>query len=164
MNLQRIFSQRRGMSAAADKTILVLDPGHTTGYAIFKGLTLLEKDHITTYVSDKDTYYYEKLDNLIEQVNFVVIENYRVYGEKRDQHVASDVPTLQIIGAVKYMCYLQQKSRYLQMAGDVKGFWTNEKLLKWGIVEPGVNKHALDAVRHGCHFLVFNADYLEAIK
>ena len=41
-----------------------------------------------------------------------------------------------------------------QMASTAKTFATDKKLREWGFWERGM-RHARDAIRHGCYFLLF---------
>ena len=71
------------------------------------------------------------------------------------------------IGVIKMACSDMGLPVYLQTAGEVKRRWANEILVKKGIIVPRgrgyilaatgepINKHELDALRHGMHFSYF---------
>ena len=89
----------------------------------------------------------------MDTTDAVIIENYRIYAHKLEQHSSSDVPTLQLIGAIKYMLYKRNIPYKLQMAQQAKGFVTDAKLKEWGMWDIG-HKHARDACRHCVYYLV----------
>ena len=101
--------------------------------------------------------------NLQELVMFVtgifpariVMEDYRVYGHKSEQHVGSQVVTVQYIGIFKLIAEQLKIPVYLQMAWQAKQFQTDEKLRAWGLYQVA-HKHANDAIRHGCYFYLFH--------
>jgi hypothetical protein len=101
--------------------------------------------------------------NLTELVMFVsgmapsrlVMENYRVYGHRAQQHVGSEVVTVQYIGIFKLVAEQLHIPVILQMAWQAKGFATDSKLKTWGIYQVA-HKHANDAIRHGVYFYLFS--------
>jgi hypothetical protein len=84
----------------------------------------------------------------------VVMENYRVYGHKTEQHAGSEVVTIQYIGVIKLACEQLQLPLHMQMAWQAKGFATDSKLHAWGIYQTA-KRHANDAIRHGVYFFLF---------
>jgi hypothetical protein len=89
----------------------------------------------------------------IYEPDIVVMENYRVYKNKLDRHTNSDVPTLQLIGQIKYVCGQRNIPIALQMAAQAKGFADDNKLKQWNFW--GRSVHARDAIRHGVYYLLF---------
>jgi len=85
----------------------------------------------------------------------VVCENYRVYEHRKEQHVGSEVVTIQYIGVVKLACQMFFVPLILQMAWQAKGFQTDAKLKEWGLYQVAM-KHANDAIRHGCYYYLFH--------
>lgn len=130
--------------------LLALDPGDTTGYAIFEGGTFLESGQIPTLSPSA-------IADFVEEVapDRVVCESYRIYGHKLREHSGSDVPTLQLIGAVRLVCERSGIPLAFQAAHQAKGFCSDTKLRQWGLFHPS-SKHARDAARHGAYFLLFN--------
>jgi len=55
---------------------------------------------------------------------------------------------------IKTLCLQQDIKWHTQNAQTGKGFCTDDKLRQWGLYIPGI-RHAMDAVRHGAHFLIF---------
>lgn len=88
----------------------------------------------------------------------VIYENYRVYAHKLERHSNSEVYTLRLVGVIEYLCDVKHKIPYYnQMAQQAKGFVTDDKLKKWGYYRQGL-RHARDAIRHGCYFLLFDKE------
>jgi hypothetical protein len=82
------------------------------------------------------------------------MESYQVYDWKKDEHSFSQVPTLQVIGCIKTICKILHIPYYSQTAQVAKHFCTDEKLEQWGMWKRG-ERHARDAIRHGCYWLLF---------
>lgn len=132
--------------------LLALDPGETTGYALFDGGTFIESGEIPTPTP-------MTMLTLIEgsAPSRVVCESYHIYGHKLRQHSGSDVPTLQLIGGVRLACEILEIPLYFQAAHQAKGFCSDAKLRAWGLFHPS-SRHARDAARHGAYFLLFGKD------
>lgn len=154
VSFSELFELARG-EAKVPKRILVLDPGETTGFAIFEDNQLVRSGQIST-VQDKEVYW-EKLYFLMthEKYNYVVCEDYRIYQHKLARHSFSPVLTLRIIGGIDLLATLYGVPIHYQMATQAKGFVTDAKLKEWGFWAHGQN-HARDAIRHGCYFLLFH--------
>ena len=138
-----------------DGTLLALDPGETTGWALLtEGHKLLRSGEIKTKTVEIGI---PALQELLKKYkpNFVVYEHYRVYQHKAKDHAHSDLHTSQFIGAIKAVCIVWDIPYYAQMASVAKGFCTDEKLKDWRLYKRG-EKHARDAIRHGIYFLIFN--------
>ena len=87
----------------------------------------------------------------------VVMEDYKVYGWKTDQHAWAALHTPKFIGSIVALCYIHQIPYHMQMAQQAKGFCSDEKLEGWGYYDRGM-RHARDAVRHGCYYTLFNEE------
>jgi hypothetical protein len=131
--------------------LLSVDPGHTTGYALwvrgkltgFGQLSTLERPLV--------------LRDLVQRrkPTYVVFEAYQIYSWKLDQHAFSDVPTLRLIGALELIC-LERDIPYSSLtAQQSKSFVTDEKLKAWSMFQTSTKRHANDAIRLGAHFLIF---------
>lgn len=134
------------------RPILALDPGETTGLALWNPdeqnilLCQLETPDIPTG--------YDKLWGIINYLSLskpslahVRYEDYRVYGHMTEQHSFSHLHTARLIGAVEVACHLAQVRWSCCLAIHAKTFWTDEKLKLCGLYNPGL-KHARDAERH----------------
>lgn len=153
-NFQELFKRRRGDEFKAPPRVLCLDPGETTGYALFEHGTLTTAGQVRT-IDD-----WKIISDLFEEMNptHVVYENYRVYSHKLDRHAFSEVYTLRLIGVIEFLCDVVYRIPYCnQMAQQAKGFTTDEKLKHWGFYDKGP-KHARDAMRHGVYYLLFNQE------
>jgi hypothetical protein len=133
--------------------LLALDPGKTTGWAFFYNGTYYRSGAIPGNA--------KQIKKLLDdsRPELVVIESYRIYASKAQQHVHSDVPTLQLIGAIRYICETATPTipTVFQTAAQGKAFCTDDKLREWGFHVRGTGAvHANDATRHACHFLLFS--------
>lgn len=140
--------------------VLCLDPGLTTGWAIFNEGILdstgqwntPSPDVIAEFISDLHGFE----GSLRTPLSLIVFEEYRVRGNKFKEHVGSEVVTIQHIGAIKVAASMIDVPVWKQTAGQVKAFCTDHKLRAWGLYQPG-QKHANDAIRHGCYYHLFVA-------
>ena len=147
------INNKKGVSIP--EILLAFDPGETTGCCVFKNGRPVEFRQLPTVNKKTRDYEWDIIEEFIDEINpdAVIIENYRIYAHKLDQHSSSDVPTLQLIGAIKYMLHKRNIPFKLQMAQQAKGFVTDAKLKEWGMWDIG-HKHARDACRHCVYYLV----------
>jgi hypothetical protein len=136
--------------------LLAVDPGETTGFAVFDSyLTAdwVEIDQIKTWPEPDAV---RNLTSLIETSHpqLVVAEQYRIYDWKSDDHKWSPVNTTQVIGCIWTLCIQRGIPIVWQSAQNAKGFWTDDKLKEYGVYIPGV-RHGRDATRHALHYLCF---------
>lgn len=140
----------------AYKRILAFDPGHTTGWALFELGTLLESGQIdTTSISAC----LESAQPLFHLYNpeVVVMEDYRIYKWRQKQHVGSEMLTVQIIGCLQTLAIQDFVNHIVKQPASVaKGFCDDKKLKEWDYWQTG-QRHARDAIRHGCYFILFGA-------
>jgi hypothetical protein len=138
-------------------TVLSLDPGETTGYALFEttptSANMVYFGQVKTWELDKAIIAFTHLLDTYKP-NIVVFEAYRIYEWKTDQHTNSEVPTLQVIGCLKTLCIQRSIPFTDQSAQVAKQFVTDEKLTAWNFYHAGV-RHARDAIRHGAYYLLF---------
>lgn len=138
-------------------TLLALDPGETTGWARFSAtpeqLVLEEFGQAKTWPIDQSV---SGVTELLGRhaPTVVVMESYRVYEWKTDDHSWSSVPTLQLIGCIKTLSIQRNTPFYEQTAQIAKNFCTDERLKTWGMYPKGL-RHARDAIRHGIYYLLF---------
>jgi hypothetical protein len=132
--------------------LLSMDPGETTGWCLFVEGNLEKCGQLDT----KDNYQKTVIEFFrLHQPTHVVCEDYKVYEHKLKQHAWASLHTPQLIGAIKMLAVQYDIPMHLHMAGVAKGFCTDPKLKMWGVYQPGV-KHARDAIRHACYYLLFN--------
>ncbi len=137
-----------------EERLLSFDPGHTTGWAFFVGITLVEAGEIdTTSIPLATNTITELLDSYLP--NAVVIEDYRIYKWRAKHHAGSNLLTARVIGCIETLSSMSLIADvFKQPANIAKGFCTDTKLKEWGYYRKGL-KHARDATRHGCYFLMF---------
>lgn len=151
ISFQELLRKRRGDNFVVPARLLVLDPGHTTGWTVFEKGELTASGQINTIEK------WENIDNLFNDVQptMVLYENYRVYAHKLERHSNSEVFTVRLVGVIEFLCdVMWQIPHYNQMAHQAKGFVTDDKLKAWGYYVKG-QRHARDAMRHGLYFLLF---------
>lgn len=135
---------------------LCFDPGHTTGWAVFVGLKLVQSGQIDT--SDLPTAI-PNITGLFDNFppDIVVIEDYRVYEWRAKHHAGSELLTTQVLGAIQTICIQRFVSPIIKQPAHIaKGFCTDKKLKDWHMYKTG-ERHARDAIRHGAYFLIFGA-------
>lgn len=134
--------------------LLALDPGETTGYAYFHRGQLVESGQLSTqYVKTSIKPLSDFFD--AHSTSLVVFEDYRIYSWKTDTHTWASLHTPQLLGVIETLCYLRQIKTFRQMAQQPKQFCTDEKLELWHMYKIG-ERHARDAIRHGCYYQLFN--------
>lgn len=164
MDFKTLLQRHKGKDFVAPERLLCLDPGHTTGVALFVNGELSHCEQVATVIKTTlgTKLLWENLLDLFVRTNptAVVCENYRVYQHKLKQHSNSSVETLRVIGGIDLLCGLGWEGHEpvpikYQMASQAKGFVTDEKLKSWGMWQKGM-RHSRDAVRHGCYYLLFD--------
>lgn len=135
---------------------LCFDPGHTTGWAAFQGFELVKSGQIdTTSVENAAS----EVARLIKEYppDLVVMEDYRVYKWRAKHHVGSEMLTTRIIGCIETICIINSIFDIIKQPAHIaKGFCTDKRLREWGFYVKG-ERHARDAIRHGCYYLIFGA-------
>lgn len=135
--------------------LICLDPGKTTGWCLFENGKLTLTGQIPDCFDDKniDT---TELFKLFDALNpdFILYEDYKVYGHKLERHTFNPVFTLRLIGAIESYAQIKGLPTHKQMAVTAKNFCTDDKLKQWGFWQQGA-RHARDSIRHGCYFLLF---------
>lgn len=144
--------------------MLCLDPGFTTGVAVFTDGVLtdwLQVETIKENDKGKPEILWQNYIDLFERMKptLVVCENYRIYQHKLNQHANSSVDTLRLIGGIDMYCKMHKVPIRYQMANEHKGFCDDKKLQMWGYWKPGM-RHSRDAIRVGTYFLLFNKEDL----
>jgi hypothetical protein len=130
--------------------LLALDPGDTTGVAMFKIGRLWKSTSMA-----RDLLAFERLIVGFAP-DILVVESYNIYASKLERHTFSNVPTLRLIGAIEFIALKADIPIVWQSAATGKGFVTDEKLKWWGYYTTE-SRHARDAIRHGVHYLIFRS-------
>lgn len=110
--LRKVYA---GDFSTIPERLLCLDPGETTGYALFENGYLKTYGQTETVIlsEEKGAKQGEKvidwgaLEELFcdQAPTYIVCENYRIYAHKLDRHSFSQVETLRLIGGIDMMCH-----------------------------------------------------------
>lgn len=154
LNFNDLFERLRGDKKVPHK-LICFDPGKTTGWCTFVDGKLDKVGHIEHCYDDNNIDATAILKVLQEeQPDFILYEDYKVYAHKLARHTFNPVFTLRLIGAIETYGQITGIPTHKQMAVTAKNFVTDEKLKSWGFWETGM-RHARDAIKHGCYFLLF---------
>lgn len=145
----------RTTAATPTPLLIALDPGETTGYAIFEAGVLIDAGQLDTRRIKLSVQVLTDFFDRFSNTPFVVFENYKVYAWKTESHAWATLHTPQLLGVIETLCYLRGWKTARQMAQQPKQFCTDIKLKTWGYYRTG-EQHARDAIRHGCYYLLFN--------
>ena len=138
------------------RRLFAIDPGGTTGIAYFKGIELQYSRQVKSG-EDVPKAALEIRELMREcDPHVAVMEDYRIYKWKKDDHTWSSLFTPRLIGAVEFICEDGWHVPLVkQMAQQPKQFVTDDKLMAWGLYSRG-EQHARDAVRHACYHILFD--------
>lgn len=171
-----------------DGVVLSLDPGETTGWAVFDKKVLKACGQ---FPSASITQAWNHCVTLIMRHKFVVndsalkccdsdsaahnntpwfppikaggradfsmvIEDYRVYSFKANDHKFSSVYTVKVLAVYELLAAMYNIPVKLTLAHPAKKFVTDNKLRAWGFWQTG-ERHARDAIRHGAYYIVQNS-------
>lgn len=126
--------------------ILFVDPGDTTGYAIFEE----DGELLTKGQADFDKF----LDFLIQNTfDRIVVEDYRLRKGKQAQQTGSRFQAVQVIGALKYVAR-QERIGFELVNVQAKTLGS----MYSGVKPPSDHKksHEIDAYNIGIYWLVAN--------
>lgn len=142
----------------AQPRVVALDPGETTGACYFLGPDIQDARQIATKemplaaVAVRE--YIQDMFGGHGPLDAVVIEEYRVYSWKAEDHSWQSMHTSRLIGAVQLICHDKGVPLFQQSAQNAKGFCTDDKLQAWGLWQKG-ERHARDAIRHAVYHMLF---------
>lgn len=161
--------------------VLALDPSGnftegkgTTGFAFSRDGFIFKAGQICAAEYKTQMEYWKAIMDLIDSefdydynTYQLVCEDYRLYASASQAQINSNLETPQLIGAIKYHCYMNNLPITMQMASEVKERWSNEVLQNKGMLKYDyftraywmgdlkLGDHSLDAVRHCLHFITF---------
>lgn len=150
---------------AESYTVLALDPGYTTGYAIANVVntdsdsSLFRVMECGQYKTPEISALRELFDYILREyplIDYVVYEDYRIYANRSAQHIGQKLHVAQLIGAILLLADIHEVPTQSYMASVVKDFTTNRRLADWHLYLPG-KPHAMDALRHLVYFLAFGS-------
>ena len=132
---------------ARQSDLLALDPGETTGVAVWHA------EESIIYLFQLETGSIEKGFRLVEELIDIVqphhlrAEDYRVYGHMTEQHSFAHLHTAQFIGSIRTVAAQKGIPLSVCLAMHAKTTWTDDKLKMCNLYNKGM-KHARDAQRH----------------
>lgn len=131
--------------------MLSIDPGETIGIAYFESGALKQ-----AYQENMKLLTARSLEAILERHNphLIILEDYKIRANKSEAHINSSLFTVRLIGQIENQIELREISLQKQLPAQAKGFCTDRKLKAWNMYQEHC-KHANDAVRHGCYFLLF---------
>lgn len=132
--------------------VLCLDPGETTGWALFEHGLLVRSGQEGT--GTHPAFMADFLYDFEPEPTVIVYEEYRIRGNKAKQHIGSEVFTIQHIGVIRAVADDLGVKLVKQTAGMAKTFATDVKLRRWGLYQTN-RRHANDAIRHGVYYHLF---------
>lgn len=152
MNYLELLQRTRGYIPTV--RCLCLDPGETTGVAVFRDGGLISWSQAATKDLDKGV---DNIEQLLTDVqpDIIVMEDYKVYDWKTKQHAWAALHTPQLLGVIHCLARLKGIPIERRMAFEAKTFCTDTKLIEWNMYKPGM-RHARDAIRHGCFAYLFS--------
>jgi hypothetical protein len=174
----------KSYTAPSAKYVLAIDPSGafyegkgTTGYCLLNCNTkcIAEIGDINASRYKTDTIYWNEHVDLLSTIVaaypnlVVVIEDYFLYATKAKAQINSKFETCQLIGILKYWCYINKVPYRMQSASAVKTRWPDHilehkhYLKSFGtsyvlLNDTPVNRHMRDALRHAVHYAVFGGN------
>lgn len=154
-------------------TILAIDPsGNFTEGKGTTGWSLLDENEnilacgqiLASSYECKEEYWKAHL-NLIDklQPDRLVVEDFLLYASKSNNQINSRFETPKLIGIIELYAHKHNIILKLQRAVDVKGRWTDDRLVNSKIITKTNNRyyaggvmiseHIRDSIRHGIHYI-----------
>lgn len=136
--------------------IVAFDPGFTTGVAFYNEWAEPDGPYWTSEVAGL-----KALWNIIHEeapYDRVVYESF-LY-QRRDK---VDLRPVEAIGVIRLYCILSDIIPVAQTPAHGKRFWTDDKIKKIGLWEPG-KVHAMDALRHLLYYQAFQLNQTHLLE
>lgn len=153
----------------------------TTGYAVIDAATgqLEIVDVVAASTAECVEEYWEKHLQLLNKIYLdndgdivVRCEDYLLYKSKAMDQVQSHFETPQLIGIIKYWCFINKVTLFMRSASTVKNRWTDEILERKNYIEKKSNSwypvgcgnphnltlHERDAIRHAVACYCFDIE------
>lgn len=149
------------------KRIVALDPGGTTGWAMWQDRPLMEDAGLWNYFTigqmgpephHEDLYASLELWHVSDYT--IVCESFEFRQGKQRHNIVLD--SKEYIGVVKLLQQQRNIPVVFQTAALGKGFVTDDKLKVMGLWYPG-KKHAMDAMRHLIYYMVTKRGHKDLI-
>ncbi len=164
--------------------ILALDPSGnfhegkgTTGWCVFdcldRRVTVVGEVAAGRYTCLEEHWsaHLDLIDKFVERYGsenvHIVFEDYLLYQKKAISQTNSRMETPQLLGVLKYHCWVNGVEYNLQPANEVKLRWENDVLQYKGYIKKdgkgfelpvghkALSRHVLDSVRHAVHYATF---------
>lgn len=152
--------------------ILAIDPSGsfkegkgTTGWVLLSKGNLLKFGDIKAIDYHNRGDYWRAITDLIARytVDVVVLEQYRLYSNKAESQINSEMETSKLLGYLEMILQDYNKKYELQMASQVKRRFNNKILVYKGYIEKSgknrysvrgthISGHAIDALRHALYY------------
>lgn len=139
-------------------TVLAVDPGLKTGFAVYDGSELVHANQLPhdEFAEELRSFYHDTYDDRHLTYDVIVCEDYRVTPQTLKK--TWQPWSLYQIGLLRYMAGWMGSDFVLQTAAQGKSFSTDTKLKKMEWYVPTVGGHRNDAVRHLLLYLVQHTD------
>lgn len=156
LTFDELLIKVRGENYSPPDKVLAFDPGETCGWAYFEKGKLRAKGQITVPIV-KETLEAQEVHHLVQGTDpdVVVIEDYKVYAHKAQAHTWDSLYTPKLIGYIQCSTQLLDGCSIVNQMASTKQFCSNDKLKQWGYYQTSM-RHANDAIRHGCYYLLFH--------
>ena len=115
----KIHQQRDHIPVHMLDVTLCFDPGHTTGWAAFRGLKLMAYGELDSHDIPTASHEVQSLFNEFESVGVVVIEDYRIYKWRAKHHIGSDMLTTRVIGCIETLAYSEGIGRIVKQPANI---------------------------------------------
>lgn len=94
----------------------------------------------------------------------MVYEKFKLFPQEAAAQIGSQFIASQVIGVIRFLCELQGIEIVGQEPmGSTNTFFSDKRIIEYGWVEGRFKRHemrhALDAIRHGLHYLHFALKY-----
>lgn len=151
IGFQELRQKSKRQAIRPPSKLLGLDPGGTTGFSLFVDGDLKHADQFKSTFTDLNAVLNETKPDAI------VCESFRLYPWKLDEQSWSSLQTPRFIGAIEHELWQRKIPFLFQTASQGKNFCTNIKLKQWGFYLMN-KRHANDATRHVCAYLLFGGE------
>lgn len=155
---EKLIQMYRKVPIDPDRIVSAFDPGETTGWCVFHGMHMHQAGELKTGTLD---YYEQETRKFLTNVRpaVLVIEDYRVYSWKTEQHANQRLLVPEMLGMTAAICASLDPRIPIrrQTANQAKTWMTDDKLKQWGLWQKG-QRHARDAIRHALYYILFNEE------
>lgn len=137
-------------------TVIAVDPGGTTGFAI----GIIDEDVGRMTVSSDElrmtgTQLYEKLEVLVPDI--LIYERFEYRNRARE---GLSLISRDLIGVMELYCNKHKIKWYAQMpGGTINAHFNNKRLKELGLFKASKGNHANEACMHLCHWFTFREGY-----